>query len=48
MNVAVTVRDWLMVTMQVVEVPEQLPPDQPLNVWPEVGVAVSVTLVASA
>jgi hypothetical protein len=42
-NVAVTERDWLIVTVHVVEAPEQLPPDQPTNVSAPSGVAVSVT-----
>ena len=41
-NVAVTVFATFMVTLQVVPVPEHAP-DQPSNVAPESGVAVSVT-----
>ena len=44
---AVTSRAWLIVTAQVVLVPEQSP-DQPLNAEPPEGVAVSVTSVPSA
>ena len=47
MNVAVTERAWFIVTTQGLVVPEQLPPDQPVNVWPAPGVAVIVTLVPS-
>jgi len=48
-KVAVTDRDWFMVTVQVVDMPEQLPPDQPVNdEVGELGVAVSVTDVVFA
>jgi hypothetical protein len=40
----VTERAWSNVTVHVVELPEQSP-DQPVNVCPVPGVAVSVTLV---
>jgi hypothetical protein len=43
-KVAVTLRAWFMLTVQVVAVPEQSPP-QPANVLPVVAVAVKVTLV---
>jgi hypothetical protein len=41
----VAVTDWavIMLTEQVVAVPEQPPPDQPAKVEPAAGVAVSVT-----
>ena len=38
-NVAVTDRAWLMVTVQVGLVPEHTPPDQPENDHPELAVA---------
>ena len=46
-NVAVTVVSAVSVTWQVL-VPEQPPPDQPVNVEPDPGVAVSVTWVPFA
>jgi hypothetical protein len=42
-NVAVTVWAEFIVTVQVVPVPEQPPPDQPVKVDPEAGDSVSVT-----
>ena len=48
MNAAVTERAWFIVTVHVVAVPVQLPPDQPVKVCPEPGVAVSVTDVFAA
>ena len=47
-NVAVTVLLPSIVTWQVVDVPEQTPPDQPVKVKPGSGVAVRVTLVPLA
>ena len=47
MKVAVTVRAWLMVTVQV-PVPEQVSPLQPAKLDPALAVAVSVTLVPVA
>jgi hypothetical protein len=44
LKAAVTVRAWLMVTLQVVIDPVQSPV-QPVNVWLAPGVAVSVTTV---
>jgi hypothetical protein len=46
-KLAVTDSAALMVTEQVVEVPEHPPPDQPVKVAPEIGVSVSVTTVAA-
>ena len=43
MKVAVTLRFWLMVRVQVVAVPQV--PLQPVNTEPAAGTAVSVTLV---
>jgi hypothetical protein len=43
-NIACTVWSALIVTVQV-PVPEQPPPDQPTNEFPDVGVAVNVTCV---
>ena len=45
MNVAVTERDWLSVTLHVSDEPLQLPPDHPTKTSPPSGWAVSVTLV---
>lgn len=48
LNVAVTVVSLDNVTVHVVAVPEQPPPDHPPNVDPVLGVAVSVTAVPLA
>ncbi len=47
LNVAVTLRASLIVTLQVVALPEHAP-DHDLSVWPEFGDAVSVTSVPSS
>lgn len=47
LNVAVTVSASVISTSQVVLMPEHAPP-QPPNVWPDEGVAVSVTAVEAA
>jgi len=47
LNVAVTLRAWLMVTWQVLAVPEHAPL-HPWNVDPDLAVAVSVTTVPLA
>jgi hypothetical protein len=48
LKVAVTVTLEFIVNIQVVDVPLQLPPDQPTNVLPAAGAAVRVTGVPVA
>lgn len=48
LNVAVTDRAAVIVTVQVVAEPEQPPPDHPANADPEAGLSVSVTLLPRA